>query len=51
MRHSDVMIGSSPARHRPENILRRIIRFKAPFDTYYYRDFVWKVAFSNEFIV
>lgn len=27
------------------------IKFVPPFNLYYYRDFIWKVAFSNELIV
>ena len=27
------------------------MKFKPGFDTYYYRDFLWKVAFSNGLLV
>ena len=32
-------------------VFKRPIKFKPPFDTYYYRDFLWKIGFSNGFIV
>ena len=31
--------------------MKRPTKFKQPFDSYYYRDFIWKVAFSNNLIV
>lgn len=27
------------------------VKFVPPFNLYYYRDFIWKVAYSNELIV
>ena len=32
-------------------VIKRPVKFKPPFDSYYYRDFLWKVAFSNGLIV
>jgi hypothetical protein len=32
-------------------ILRRHTKFKPPFQLYHYRDFMWKVAFSNGLVV
>jgi hypothetical protein len=32
-------------------IKKRNIKFVIPFPLYYYRDFIWKVAFSNNIIV
>ena len=32
-------------------VMKRPAKFKPPFDTYYFRDFLWKVAFSNSMIV
>jgi hypothetical protein len=33
-------------------VVRRVCgKFKAPFPLYYYRDFMWRVAFSNQFVV
>jgi hypothetical protein len=31
--------------------VRRTIKFKPPFELYHYRDFIWKVAFSNNLVV
>lgn len=43
----------NPKRRKAENvILRRAIgKFKPPFPLYYYRDFMWKVAYSNQYLV
>ena len=32
-------------------VFKRLTKFKAPFEMYYYRDFMWKVAFSNGLLV
>lgn len=32
-------------------MLTRRVVFKPPFPMYYYRDFIWKVAYSNGYIV
>lgn len=52
MCQSEVAI-EPPKRKRVENMLMRRIggKFKPPFPLYYYRDFMWKVAYSNQFIV
>lgn len=34
-----------------KNVLKRKAVFKLPFSLYYYRDFIWKVAYSNGHIV
>ena len=31
--------------------IKRVIKFKNPFELYYYRDFMWKVGFSNGLVV
>ena len=42
----------TPVKQKPENIfMRKPTKFKPPFELYYYRDFMWKVAFSNDFLV
>ncbi len=42
---------SQPPRQRPENILlRKQGKFKPPYELYYYRDFMWKIGYSNNFI-
>lgn len=33
------------------NLLLKPRKFTQPFDTYYYRDMIWRVGFSNEEIV
>jgi len=32
-------------------MIRRSGKFKPNFDLYYYRDFMWKVGFSNGMII
>lgn len=36
----------SPERSLP--VVKKAAKFKAPFEMYYYRDFLWKISFSNE---
>lgn len=43
------MMGEVSIKKRVENSLPKI--FKPSFGLYYYRDFMWKVAFSNNYLV
>lgn len=46
------IMSDTPVKQKPENIImRKPSKFKPPFELYYYRDFMWKVGFSNEFLV
>lgn len=55
MYNSQVIQGIIPQqvpRKRPDNILlRKQGKFKPPFQLYYYRDFMWKIGYSNGFVV
>lgn len=42
---------TSPPKHHDSPVARRTVKFKPPFDLYYYRDFIWRVGFSNEMVV
>ena len=33
------------------NVVKKEKVFNVPFETYYYRDLVWKVNFTNELII
>lgn len=35
----------SPERSLP--LVQKAKKFKPPFEMYYYRDFIWKISFSN----
>lgn len=42
----------TPGRQKPDAFFtRKHNKFKPPFELYYYRDFIWRVGFSNNFIV
>lgn len=42
----------TPVRQKPDTLFtRKPNKFKPSFELYYYRDFIWKVGFSNDFIV
>ena len=36
---------------KPSNLVKKEKAFVLPFETYYYRDMLWKINFSNSLIV
>jgi hypothetical protein len=53
LNRSESLSNSKPLSNtKPDHVfVRRNLKFKPPFELYYYRDFIWKVAYSNNLIV
>ncbi len=46
------IMADTPVKQKPDGLFtRRPTKFKPPFEVYYYRDFLWRVGFSNNFLV